>query len=694
MNCCMHLITVRIMKKIAFAAPLVLLSSLAAQTVETIPYRAILANTNEVPALAAAASGTATVWLHLVKDASGNITSGSADAYVNYQFPGAVSIVAMHIHSAGAGVNGSVVLPFAIAKTDDAVGVGALPPIQTQFGSAAVSLDTIKQIVADPSQFYFNVHTSVAAGGAMRGQLQRAEIVVRMAQMRPENETPPITGQTWSGTGVAVTLITRDAKRAITSAYVIFDVKYSGFSDDTSFTGMHIHLGGAGVSGPVTLDSALKGPIQVPAGGSGTLHFEAEANLARAGALESLNALVSNVSQVYMNAHTVAKGGGAIRGQLLFTDRTDFQVTLSPDQEVPPVTGLTASAPGNLQVFTIRNPDASVAAGVVVFDANARFPAGSALSATHIHDGGLGVNGPVTIDSSLKNGPILVNDGTGNLYRIITVDSGQPLLSLNDLLINPENHYWNLHTAANPGGGVRGQLGVAVASPPKVSFIEAAALDPTQTTVAPGSLFTLFGSAFAKVAGNTSGFNNPALPGSLNGVSVTVGGRTAPLLYVGPGQINAQVPFDITTVGQPIVVTGPSGTSSVVGVSAAQFAPVVFADAVGALAFRASDASLIRPANPAKAGDTLLFYATGLGQTSPPLSTGQLVPQGTPYATAAVTVKIGGVNAPVVSSVASVGYAGLYQVSVTVPAGITAGSAAVQLQMGFVTSNAVSVSLQ
>ena len=83
----------------------VFLTSLSAQTVETIAYRAILSGANEVPAVANT-SGTATVWLHVVRDASGNITSGSADAYVNYSLGGAATITAMHIHNGAAGVNG------------------------------------------------------------------------------------------------------------------------------------------------------------------------------------------------------------------------------------------------------------------------------------------------------------------------------------------------------------------------------------------------------------------------------------------------------------------------------------------------------------------------------------------------------------------------------------------------------------
>ena len=682
------------MKRLGFALPLIFLSSLGAQTAETLVYRAVLSNNNEVPVVAGAASGAATVWLHVIRDASGAIISGSADANVSYTFPGASTITAMHIHNGNSTVNGPVVLPFGIARTLD-VTTGNLPPVQTQFPTAAVTLDTVKGMVADPSQFYFNVHTTGAPGGAMRAQLQKADVVIRMSQMRPENEVPAITGTSWTGTGTSITLITRDAKGAITSGYQIFDVKYSGFEADQIFTSMHIHIGGTAAAGPVTIDSGLRGQVPVGANGSGTLHYEAEAVLTRAGAIDSLNALASNPNGVYLNAHTVAKGGGAIRGQLLFTDKSEFSVTLTPDQEVPPVTGLSATATGKVQVFTVRNPDASVNAGVVVFDANARFPPGSTLAATHIHDGTLGANGPVSIDSALSGGPVLVADGTGNIYRTVTVAGGQQLTSLNDLVLNPEKHYWNLHTTANPGGGVRAQLGPpAVPDAPKIAAVVNATLDPTQVALAPGGLFTVLGSNLAKVTGNIDGFNGADWPAALAGAQVTVGGKPARLLYVSPTQINAQVPYEVTTVGQPVVVITANGPSNGVGIIASLYAPAIFGGAV----FKAIDGSQVTAANPATAGDSLLIYATGLGPTTPGLTSGQLVPAGSPattvpvYTTAAVTVNFGGTNAAASRSAGVPGLGGVYQVTATVPAGLTPGTVKLRLQMSFAASNPIGAS--
>jgi uncharacterized protein (TIGR03437 family) len=588
----------------------------------------------------------------------------------------------MHIHNAPAGVSGAIVLPFAIARLDDNGGSGNIPPIQTQFASAAVTLDTIKAIVADPSQFYFNVHTTVSPGGAMRGQLQRAEVYVRMAQMKGDNEVPAIPGQTWAGTGTSITLITRDNTGAINSAYQIFDVKYSGFSDDTVFTAMHIHLGNSAIAGPVTIDSGLKTQVPVPAGGAGTLHYEAEAVLSRAGAIDSLNALVSNVSQVYMNAHTTLKPGGAIRGGLLLTDKTEFQVNLGPDQEVPPITGLTANATGKLSVFTVRNADATVSSGVVIFDANPRFPTGTTFTGMHVHDGNAGATGPVTIDSALASQPILLGDGTGNIYRISNVGSGQTLISLNDLVVNPEKHYWNMHTNSNPGGAVRAQLGTAVTAAPAITGVVNATFDTTQPAVAPGGLFSIVGSNFVKVTSTTDGFNGADLPRALAGVSVTVGGQPARLLYVSPGQINAQSPYEASTVPQQVVVSNANGNSNSAVIATALYAPAIFSTASGPAIFKANGTQ-VTTANAAAAGDTLYIYATGLGPVTPGLTSGKLTPAAVPYTTAPVTVLFGSSGSSASASVSVAGFGGLYQVTVNVPGGLAAGAVNLQLQMPF-----------
>jgi hypothetical protein len=69
----------------------------------------------------------------------------------------------------------------------------------------------------------------------LRGQLQRADMVVLMGQMNSANEVPAIASSNSVGIATIVALRTRDAGGNLTSGQVIFDINYSGFPTDTTF---------------------------------------------------------------------------------------------------------------------------------------------------------------------------------------------------------------------------------------------------------------------------------------------------------------------------------------------------------------------------------------------------------------------------------------------------------------------------
>ena len=80
-------------------------------------------------------------------------------------------------------------------------------------------------------------------------------------------------------------------------------------------------------------------------------------------------------------------------------------------------------------------------------------------------------------------------------------------------------------------------------------------------SVAPGSWIEIYGSALAidTRSWETKDFNGVNAPTSLDGTSVTIGGQSAFVEYISPGQVNVQVPFAVATGSQPLVVTTPSG---------------------------------------------------------------------------------------------------------------------------------------
>jgi uncharacterized protein (TIGR03437 family) len=127
------------------------------------------------------------------------------------------------------------------------------------------------------------------------------------------------------------------------------------------------------------------------------------------------------------------------------------------------------------------------------------------------------------------------------------------------------------------------------------------------------------------------------LPRSLAGVSVTVGGAQAPLFSVsslnGYQQINFQVPQEALWAAGSILVNvtqnGNTGSTLATSQSSSSPSPGDFFtlpnSSYGAFQ-HATDYSVITPANPAKAGETVIGYLTGLGATVPLVPTGQASP--------------------------------------------------------------------
>jgi uncharacterized protein (TIGR03437 family) len=220
------------------------------------------------------------------------------------------------------------------------------------------------------------------------------------------------------------------------------------------------------------------------------------------------------------------------------------------------------------------------------------------------------------------------------------------------------------------------------------------AVGDSKILVAPGGLISIYGTNLVKVATDLSGWAGRVLPSTLNGSSVTIGGKNAAILYVGPGQINAQVPVDVPAGQQAVVVKSVVGPSASFNVTVAATAPAIFFSPTGAAVLKNADFSVVGAANPAKAGDVILVYCTGLGATSASLPTGTVVPSTTTAnATVPVTVTISGKPATVTYAIASPGFAGLYQVALTVPAGVT-GNSPIVLTQGTVNSNAAPLPVQ
>lgn len=475
-----------------------------ADTTDTFVFRTLMSPANEVPPVTGVdASGTAIVWLHVVRDSRGAITGGSVDFRVDYRFPGSVEITGLHIHPAPAGVNGPVVIPAVTSAFTDEAGRGTISrQAVVSSSSNAAAFSAFTGILSRPDQYYVNLHTRVNPGGAIRGQLSPADVLVVRGAMSPANEVPPITGLDASGSGSVTVYATRDSAGAITSGTVNFAVRYS-FPSTVNITGLHIHHpGAAGVNAGVTISSGLTTTTGAPA--TGTLNFWAEVAPTNANGLSTMETLFRNPDQAYINLHTSVNTGGAIRAQLQRTDSIVLRAEMSPANEVPPITGLEATGTSKVTLHVNRDSAGEITSGTVVFDLSFRgFPASTEFTGLHIHSGGAGVNGPVIISPGLS--ALTSADGTGNILLSADVPGSDTagLNALRGLLANPANWYINLLTRVNPGGAIRAQE--ALGGEPEVRVT----LDPgfyvVETALASGQAAGVWG--LVALTGNSGGFN-------------------------------------------------------------------------------------------------------------------------------------------------------------------------------------------
>jgi uncharacterized protein (TIGR03437 family) len=229
-------------------------------------------------------------------------------------------------------------------------------------------------------------------------------------------------------------------------------------------------------------------------------------------------------------------------------------------------------------------------------------------------------------------------------------------------------------------GEIPGEAAPRSASPAVSAggVVNAASFTPApQNFVAPGSLISIFGSQLT--SGSTLSAASLPLPTRLAGTTVQVNGAPIPLIYASPGQINAQLPFELNPAEPAALrVASVNRTSAPEALRVQSAAPGIFAVL-----------SLGRPA-----GAPISIFATGLGEVAPPLPSGA----GAPAAPLSRTTKepvvtVGGQRASVLFSGLAPLFAGLYQVDAVIPAGVNPGPAEVVLEIEDRRSNTVSITV-
>jgi hypothetical protein len=210
-------------------------------------------------------------------------------------------------------------------------------------------------------------------------------------------------------------------------------------------TASHIHIGYAGENGGVQ--------VGLTQDGGNVAHWSASG-----AQLDDAGFASYQAGQLYVNLHTPANPGGEVRGQI------------AP----PPIEVLFTDMTGGAEVPAVVTTASGIAASTVNRDTgtlNLHVNASGVDDATasHIHTAVAGQNGPVLVG--------LVQDG-GNLGHWSLSDATLATDSLGDYKAG--SLYVNLHTPANPGGELRGQI-----LPPDAANFDN--VDPIVSLASPGS---------------------------------------------------------------------------------------------------------------------------------------------------------------------------------------------------------------
>jgi uncharacterized protein (TIGR03437 family) len=221
--------------------------------------------------------------------------------------------------------------------------------------------------------------------------------------------------------------------------------------------------------------------------------------------------------------------------------------------------------------------------------------------------------------------------------------------------------------------------------------------------IAPGSLVAIFGTGLSAVSSAAASYTPLpiSMPASRVGLPTSVGfdatgvSVPAPLLYVSPGQVNIQVPWELAnqTIAQMKVNIEPLN-GALFTVPIAPYSPACFTSGGIAIAQNIPSFSLVTATNPAVPGQYIVLYCTGLGQVNNTPATGAPAADATSTTTAAPQLSIGGQNATVSFSGLAPGLVGVYQLNVQVPAAAPSGSQPLVLSIGGVQSATLSIPVQ
>src|ERR1039458_2345328 len=206
-------------------------------------------------------------------------------------------------------------------------------------------------------------------------------------------------------------------------------------------------------------------------------------------------------------------------------------------------------------------------------------------------------------------------------------------------------------------------------------IVNAGSSAPFTAGLAPGELINLYG---VNLASGSQIASAVPFPTTLGNVQVMINNIPASIYYAYPNVLAAIVPYGVTGSIAKVQVFNNNVASNTVTAWIAETAPGVLTQSANGLGYGDVvhlDGTNVNAKNPAQIGETVSVYLTGLGAVSPTISDGAAGPTNPLAITpaGAIAAYIGGVQATVGYSGLAPGLAGLYQINLTVPAGLTAG---------------------
>ncbi len=369
-------------------------------------FTAMMDSAQEIPAPVGSVPGTGTVWVTL--GTNGQITYGGTVAGLSG------GINAAHFHAAAAGVAGGVV------KGVSFVGTTVSGTWTTSDAAQPLTDALLRDLVK--GKLYFNVHTAANPGGEIRGQVLVNNGSSAFANMDSIQEIPAPAGQVpGKGTG---SFWLNSAGTALN-----YSVTVNGLSGP--LLAGHFHDAAAGTAGGVVKTLSF-----VNSTATGTWSStDASQPFSDSMLTEFLD------GRLYVNVHTSANPGGEIRGQVMRSTDIGFSADMDSVQEIPAPAGLVPGK-GTFSVGLLTD-------GSISFEGTVTGLSGP-LTAGHFHEAQPGVAGGVVKTITFAN-------DTAN-GEWTTGDATQPLTDalIRDLVAG--KLYVNVHTTANPGGEIRGQV--------------------------------------------------------------------------------------------------------------------------------------------------------------------------------------------------------------------------------------------